>query len=64
MLLNMMTDEEFETKLDSGELDMQYAEYIYENALIGNGDMLIEAMESGAFYESFKVSFFNQQKAA
>jgi hypothetical protein len=58
----MITDEEFEVMLDNGDLDMEYAEYIYENALIGNGDMLIEAIESGAFYEGFKESFLNQYK--
>lgn len=48
-----MTYEEVEYKFDRGELDDQYAEYIMANALIGNGTMLINAMESGEYIDGF-----------
>ena len=55
-----MTEAEFETKWDNLEFDSEYAEYIMNNChgdrMIGNGDMLITAMEDGYLYESFKDS--------
>jgi len=55
-----MTEAEFEAKWDNLEFDEEYAEYIMANChgerAIGNGDMLIRAMEDGYLYESFKES--------
>ena len=55
-----MTEEEFETKWDNLELEDEYAEYIMNNChgerAIGNGDMLIRAMEDGYLFDSFKDS--------
>jgi hypothetical protein len=51
-----MTLEEFETAFDNGDLDNEYAEYLYNNCTIGNGDMLINAMERGDLYEDFMDS--------
>ena len=52
-----MTDEErFDTKFDKGELDDEYADYLVRvsDTRIGNGKMLIEAMEKFVQYEEFK----------
>jgi hypothetical protein len=50
--------EEFERLFDSTELDDEYMEYIMENChgerIIGNGDMLIKAMEEGFLYQDFR----------
>lgn len=62
--MSLITDEEFEVMINNGDLDMEYSEYIMDNANIGNGDMLINAMESGAFYEGFKEYFLDQYKVA
>jgi hypothetical protein len=49
-----MTLQEFETAFDNMELEDYYAEYIEANACIGNGHMLVIAMESGNYYEGFR----------
>lgn len=51
-----MTETQFELLMDKNALDDEYAEYIsnHTDAIIGNGDMLIEAMESCKYYEGFK----------
>ena len=51
-----MTHDEFEKAMDKSELDYQYSDYIilHTDARIGNGDMLIEAMESGNYYDGFR----------
>lgn len=49
-----MTEEEFERAMDRFELDDEYSEYIMARAPIGNGEMLIRAMESGDWYEGFR----------
>lgn len=51
-----MNEYEFELKLERCELDDAYAEYIMDHtdAFIGNGDMLIKAMESGNYFDGFK----------
>ena len=36
-----MSEEEFEDKMNTYELDQQYAEYIMEHRNVGNGEMLI-----------------------
>lgn len=54
------TVEEFEEAFDDDRLYTEYAEFIMENCHgerpIGNGDMLIEAMEEGYLYEAFQES--------
>lgn len=50
----MMSEDEFEDLFADGDLDDEYAEYIMEHGSIGNGEMLIHAMESHDFYEDFK----------
>lgn len=57
-----MTEKEFETMFDSGKLDNEYAAYLYNHGSIGNGDMLIIAMERGDLYEDFKDFIIYQQK--
>tara|TARA_R110000822_G_scaffold295369_1_gene417603 strand:+ start:431 stop:664 length:234 start_codon:yes stop_codon:yes gene_type:complete len=49
-----MSEEEFEDKMNTYELDQQYAEYIMEHRTVGNGEMLIRLMERGELYEDFK----------
>jgi hypothetical protein len=49
-----MSEEEFEDKMNTYELDQQYAEYIMEHRNVGNGEMLIRLMERGELYEDFK----------
>jgi hypothetical protein len=49
-----MSEEEFEDKMNTYELDQQYAEYIMERRTVGNGEMLIRFMERGELYEDFK----------
>ena len=49
-----MSEQEFEDKMNTYELDQQYAEYIMEHRNVGNGEMLIRFMEIGELYEDFK----------
>ena len=49
-----MSEQEFEDKMNTYELDQQYAEYIMEHRTVGNGEMLIRLMERGELYEDFK----------
>ena len=49
-----MSEEEFEDKMNTYELDQQYAEYIMDRRTVGNGEMLIRLMERGELYEDFK----------
>lgn len=49
-----MSEEEFEDKMNTYELDQQYAEFIMEHRNVGNGEMLIRLMERGELYEDFK----------
>jgi hypothetical protein len=53
-----MTEYKFEELFESGEFDDEYSDYIMENChgdrVICNGDTLIEAIEDGYLYESFK----------
>jgi len=49
-----MSEQEFEDKMNTYELDQQYAEYIMERRTVGNGEMLIRFMEMGELYEDFK----------
>jgi hypothetical protein len=57
-----MTYEEFDNLYDSDyDLQDQHSEYIMENChgerVIGNGDMLIEALEDGYLYEEFRDEY-------
>jgi hypothetical protein len=49
-----MSEQEFEDKMNTYELDQQYAEYIMEHRNVGNGEILIRFMEMGELYEDFK----------
>jgi hypothetical protein len=53
-----MTEAEFEKKMDRYDLDDEYSEYIMDRSagerIIGNGDDLIHAIESGDYYDGFK----------
>ena len=49
-----MTEEEFEDKMNTYELEDRYAEYIEEHHPVGNNHVLIRLMESGDFYDDFK----------
>lgn len=57
-----MTYDEFDNLYDSNyDLQDQHSEYILENCHgernIGNGDMLIEALEDGYLYEEFRDNY-------
>lgn len=58
------TVEEFEQAFDNLVLDVEYAEFIMNNChgerVIGNGDMLIEAMEAFYLYEDFRDSMIEE----
>ena len=49
-----MSEQEFEQKMDRGELDYEYAEYLMDHRPVGNGEILIRLMERGELYEDFK----------
>ena len=49
-----MSEEDFENKMDRGELDYEYAEYLMEHRVVGNGEMLIRLMERNELYDDFK----------
>lgn len=51
-----MSEEQFEELFDNGDLDEHYAEYLMSHSSIGNGNMLIRAMENHSMYEDFKES--------
>jgi hypothetical protein len=55
-----MTENTFENKFDNGDLYEQYAEYLMANRNIGNGNMLIKAMENQDMYEEFKLSLVDE----
>lgn len=54
MAKEKLTEEEFEMAFDRDDYYDAYAEYIEEHANIGNGTMLIRAIESGDYYEGFR----------
>ena len=56
-----MTLQEFEDKMNTYELEDAYAEYIMERTSIGNGEMLIHAMERGDYFESFMDSMVDSE---
>jgi hypothetical protein len=49
-----MSEEEFEAKMNSYELEDQYAEFIESRHPVGNNHVLIRLMERGDYYEDFK----------
>ena len=60
-----MNYDDFDTMFDDDfALQDTYAQYIMENCQgersIGNGDMLIEAMESGYLYEEFRDYYIKE----
>lgn len=59
-----MTDTDFEVAYVSGLLDGQYSNYIMENSHgdrpIGNGSMLIRAMEDAYLFDDFKASLVTE----
>ena len=52
----VMNEQELEVLMDKNQIDAEYSEYLMNEsgAFICNGDMLIEAIESGRYYEGFK----------
>ena len=58
----MLTYEEIEIMFDNGTLDSEYSEYIEQCISIGNGDMLILAMESGIHADGFLDWYYGQQR--
>lgn len=50
-----MKREQLEDEVSNGDHDEAYADYLINKsgARIGNGDMLIEAMESGNYFDEF-----------
>lgn len=53
-MIHSMTEKAFEAAMENGELDMEYSEYIESQTPIGNGTMLINAIESGRYYDGFR----------
>ena len=53
-----MTSDEFDAAYEAGKLDDEYAEYLmaHSDHHIGNGHMLIAAMERGDLFDAFKES--------
>lgn len=55
-----MSDDEFDSRMSSNDLDDKYAEYLMAHAapdrLICNGDQLVKAMEDGFMADQFKES--------
>jgi len=49
-----MSEEEFEDKMNTYELEDRYAEFIEDHHPVGNNHVLIRLMESGDFYDDFK----------
>ena len=58
-----MTQDEFEKAFDNGSLDDEYAEFLMTktDAMIGNGDMLIAAMEQHLYFDSFMDSMIGER---
>lgn len=55
---NKMTSDQFDIAFEAFELESEYADFIMAagDRPIGNGDMLIEAMEGLYLYEEFRAS--------
>jgi hypothetical protein len=57
-----MSEEEFEKKMDRGELDYEYAEYLMDHRSVGNGEILIRLMERNELYDDFKYHMTRSDK--
>lgn len=57
-----MSEEEFEDKMNTYELEDRYAEYIESHHPVGNNHVLIRLMERGDYYEDFKEYMMNGGK--
>ncbi len=57
-----MSEEDFEKKMDRGELDYEYAEYIMDHRSVGNGEILIRLMERNELYDDFKDHMTRDKK--
>ena len=59
-----MTRIELEAKVSNGDYDSEYSDYIMDNCggdrIIGNGDMLIVAIESNYLFDEFCDSLENK----
>ena len=57
-----MTADEFELKFGRGDLDNEYADFLMfkTDELIGNGEMLLRAMESGKYIDQFQRHMTNE----
>lgn len=51
-----MNEQEFEAAMNRGELDEQYTDFIMECQTVGNGNVLLNIMERGTYYQAFKES--------
>jgi hypothetical protein len=57
-----MSEQEFEDKMNTYELEDRYAEFIENNHPVGNNHVLIRLMESGDFYDDFKEYIMSGSK--
>ena len=57
-----MSEEEFEDKMNTYELEDRYAEYIESHHPVGNNHVLIRLMERGDFYDDFKEDMMSGGK--
>lgn len=59
-----MDSDQFDSAMERGDLDDKYADYLMfkTDARIYNGDSLLEAMESGRYYDSFKDHYLGEKK--
>ena len=57
-----MSEEDFEKKMDRGELDYEYAEYLMDHRSVGNGEILIRLMERNELYDDFKDHMIRGKK--
>ena len=57
-----MSEEDFEKKMDRGELDYEYAEYLMDHRPVGNGEILIRLMERNELYDDFKDHMIRGKK--
>jgi hypothetical protein len=69
MMYDRFTYDEFDANYDTDfSLQDSHAEYILENCHgernIGNGDMLIDALESGYLYEEFRDDYIASKENA
>ena len=56
-----MTEQQFEAAMRTFNLELEYMDYIMENANLENGDGIFRLMNSGDFYEGFKEKMTGNQ---